>query len=307
MSDSVNIAVRFVLYIDLMLLFGLAVFGLYSLRGKERASGAVLDFESLLYGMSAGGIALSCIAMLLLAKAMSGVSAVMELHHHVFQMILMGTDVGLSWMVRMVALVGAIIGVALNRRYPTLSLSLVAVCGAVALATLTWTGHGAMSDGTLRYWHVLSDILHLLAVGGWLGALAAFALLLRLKSLKGEQDVRVLARVLSGFKSAGALFVLIISVTGIVNYLLVAGANVDQVILGTYGQLLFLKILLFAGMIALAALNRFHLSPALERSIRDADCSVAVSALRRSMKVELCMAITIIGLVAWLGTLSPSM
>jgi putative copper resistance protein D len=49
-----------------------------------------------------------------------------------------------------------------------------------------------MDEGSRRYWHFLSDIF-LLAAGGWLGALAAFALLLRLKSLKGEQEARILA------------------------------------------------------------------------------------------------------------------
>ena len=165
MSDSLNIVVRFALYFDLMLLFGLAIFGLYSLRGKERVSGTVLNFESLLYGTSVAGVVLSLAAMLLLAKAMSGVSGFMELHHHIFQMVLMGTDVGLTWMVRIAALVMAIIGVALNKRFPTLSLWMVTVCGAIALATLAWTGHGAMDEGSRRYWHFISDIFHLLAAG----------------------------------------------------------------------------------------------------------------------------------------------
>jgi putative copper resistance protein D len=306
MSDSINIAVRFALYFDLMLLFGLAIFGLYSLRGKERVSGAVLNFESLLYSTSVLGVALSLAAMLLLAKAMSGVSGFMELHHHIFQMVLMGTDVGLTWMVRIVALLTAVLGVALSKRFPTLSLWIVTVCGAIALATLAWTGHGAMDEGSRRYWHFTSDI-HLLAAGGWLGALAAFALLLRLKSLKGDQEVRVLARVLTGFESAGAVIVVIISITGVVNYLFIVGPSLDEVMLSTYGQLLFLKILLFAGMIVLATLNRFHLSPLLERSVRNGEYAVAVNSLRRSMKLEFSMAVIIICLVAWLGTLSPVM
>ena len=140
-----------------------------------------------------------------------------------------------------------------------------------------------------------------------MGALAAFALLLRLKSLKGEEEARILARVLTGFESAGGVIVAIISVTGVVNYLFIVGPNLDEVMLSTYGQLLFLKILLFAGMIVLATLNRFHLSPLLERSVRNGQYSVAVNALRRSMKFEFLMAILIICLVAWLGTLSPEM
>jgi putative copper resistance protein D len=58
-------------------------------------------------------------------------------------------------------------------------------------------------------------------------------------------------------------------------------------------------------MIALAALNRFHLSPLLERSVQNGEYSVAASALRRSLAFELSMAIVIVALVAWLGTLSP--
>ncbi|KMM85060.1 copper homeostasis membrane protein CopD [Pseudomonas lundensis] len=307
MSDSINIVVRFALYFDLMLLFGLAIFGLYSLRGKERVSGTALNFESLLYGTSVAGVALSLVAMLLLAKAMSGVSELMELHHHIFEMVLMGTDVGLTWMVRIAVLVMAIIGVALNKRFPTPSLWIVTVCGAIALATLAWTGHGAMDEGSRRYWHFITDIFHLLAAGGWLGALLAFALLLRLKSLKGEQEARILARVLTGFESAGAVIVVIISITGVVNYLFVIGPNLDEVMLSTYGQLLFLKILLFAGMIVLATLNRFHLSPVLERSVRNGEYSAAVNALRRSMTLEFLMAVVIICLVAWLGNLRTSL
>lgn len=307
MSDSINIVVRFALYFDLMLLFGLAIFGLYSLRGKERVSGTVLNFESLLYVTSVAGVALSLVAMLLLAKTMSGVSELMELHRHIFEMVLMGTDVGLTWMVRIAALVMAIIGVALNKRFPTPSLWVVTVCGAIALATLAWTGHGAMDEGSRRNWHFITDIFHLLAAGGWLGALSAFALLLRVKSLKSDQEAQILARVLTGFESAGGVIVAIIIVTGVVNYLFIVGPNLDEVMLSTYGQLLFLKILLFAGMIVLATLNRFHLSPVLERSVRNGEYSAAVNALRRSMTLEFAMAVIIICLVAWLGTLSPEM
>lgn len=307
MSDSINIVVRFALYFDLMLLFGLAIFGLYSLRGKERVSGTVLNFESLLYVTSVAGVALSLVAMLLLAKTMSGVSELMELHRHIFEMVLMGTDVGLTWMVRIAALVMAIIGVALNKRFPTPSLWVVTVCGAIALATLAWTGHGAMDEGSRRNWHFITDIFHLLAAGGWLGALLAFALLLRVKSLKSDQEAQILARVLTGFESAGGVIVAIIIVTGVVNYLFIVGPNLDEVMLSTYGQLLFLKILLFAGMIVLATLNRFHLSPVLERSVRNGEYSAAVNALRRSMTLEFAMAVIIICLVAWLGTLSPEM
>lgn len=307
MDDSIYISLRFALYIDLMLLFGLALFGLYSLKGKERADGAVLNFGSLLLGTALIGILLSMVAMLHMAKTMSGVSSVMELHHHILQMMLMDTDVGLTWMVRIASLTVAVIAAPLNRRAPTLSLWLITLCGAIALATLAWAGHGAMDEGSRRYLHFTSDIVHLLGAGSWLGALAAFALLLRSNNLAGDLQIRLLARTLTGFESAGALIVATLVTTGIVNYLLVVGPVFESLTTSTYGALLFLKVFLFAGMLVFAAVNRFHLSPLLERSIQVGTHTVAINALRRSMILEFSIAVIIMGLVAWLGTLSPEM
>ncbi|BFT65066.1 copper homeostasis membrane protein CopD [Pseudomonas moorei] len=307
MDDSIYISLRFALYIDLMLLFGLALFGLYSLKGKERADGAVLNFGSLLGGTALIGILLSMAAMLHMAKTMSGMSSVMELHHHILQMMLMDTDVGLTWMARIASLTVAVIAATLNRRAPALSLWLVTVCGAIALATLAWTGHGAMDEGSRRYLHFTSDIVHLLGAGSWLGALAAFALLLRSTHLTGDLQIRLLARTLTGFELAGTLIVATLAITGIVNYLMVVGPAFETLTSSTYGALLSLKVFLFAGMLVFAAVNRFHLSPLLERSIQSGTHTIAINALRRSMILEFSVAVIIMGLVAWLGTLSPEM
>lgn len=307
MDDSIYISLRFALYIDLMLLFGLALFGLYSLKGKERADGTVLNFGSLLGGTALTGILLSMAAMLHMAKTMSGMSSVMELHHHILQMMLMDTDVGLTWMARIASLTVAVIAATLTRRAPALSLWLVTLCGAIALATLAWTGHGAMDEGSRRYLHFTSDIVHLLGAGSWLGALAAFALLLRSTHLTGDLQIRLLARTLTGFESAGTLIVATLAITGIVNYLMVVGPAFETLTSSTYGALLSLKVFLFAGMLVFAAVNRFHLTPLLERSIQADTHIVAINALRRSMILELSVAVIIMGLVAWLGTLSPEM
>jgi putative copper resistance protein D len=58
-------------------------------------------------------------------------------------------------------------------------------------------------------------------------------------------------------------------------------------------------------MLALASLNRFRLTPAFERSIAVTDHRGALGALRRSLAVEASCAVTILALVAWLGTLEP--
>lgn len=305
MSDSLNVGLRLALYLDLMLLFGLAVFGLYSLRGKERASGTVLHFGSLLPGTAAVGMVLSLAAFVVMTKNMSGASDWAELRPHL-EMMLYETEVGYSWLTRMISLAVVIFFGSQSKRWPTGSLWMATLAGSIALATLPWTGHGAMDEGLRRFWHFAADILHLLAAGGWIGALAAFGLMLSIRRSGSEQLVRVLSRALKGFETAGAFIVGTLIVTGVANYLFIVGPTLLEVVTSTYGVLLLLKILLFGCMIGLATLNRFYLSPSLERSVEAGEYSLAATALRKSVLIESTCAVVIVSLVAWLGTLSPS-
>ncbi len=305
MGDPVNVALRLALYLDLMLLFGLAVFGLYSFRGKERVSGAVLHFGWILPSTAAIGMLLSIAAFVVMTSNMSGASDWDELRPHL-EMMLCETEIGFSWVTRMISLAVVIGFASQSNRWPTGSLWVATSAGSIALATLAWTGHGAMDEGAKRFWHFAADILHLLAAGGWIGALAAFGLMLRIKGSDPELLVRVLSRALSGFETAGALIVGTVIVTGVANYLFIVGPTVANVISGAYGVLLLVKMVLFAGMIGLAALNRFYLSPDFERSAQAGDYSLVVNALRKSVVLESTLAVVIVCLVAWIGTLSPS-
>lgn len=286
MADLINIVLRFALYVDLLLVFGLALFALYS-------ADALLRCRPLLRGMALIGALLSVAGLVLMTRAMSGETALAALWPHL-QMMLLETDVGLAWAVRMIALIVVLISP---------GAWLASVAGAIALASLAWSGHGAMDEGTLRFWHFLSDILHLLAAGAWLGAMLALVLMAR-----GPLDaarIRSLAFAVRRFEWIGAVIVLTLSITGVVNYLFIVGPRLGEVLLGTYGVLLAIKVLLFAGMLVLAALNRFHLGPALAQALRNGHSVIAANALRRSVVVELAIALLIVALVAWLGTLSP--
>jgi putative copper resistance protein D len=280
------IILRFALYVDLLLVFGLALFALYSAE-------TLLRFRPMLRGMALIGALLSVAGLVLMTSAMSGETALAALWPPV-QMMVLETDVGLAWAVRMTALIVVVIRPGLR---------LASFAGAIALASLAWSGHGAMDEGALRFWHFLSDILHLLAAGAWLGAMLALVLIAR--GLVDEAHIRSLAFAVRRFEWVGAAIVLTLSITGVVNYLFIIGPRLDEVLLGTYGMLLAIKVLLFAAMLVLAALNRFHLGPALAQALRDGQHVVAVNALRRSVVVELAIALLIVALVAWLGTLSP--
>ncbi|KIF58646.1 MULTISPECIES: copper homeostasis membrane protein CopD [Pseudomonas fluorescens group] len=284
MAELINILLRLALYVDLLMLFGLALFGLYSVD-------AVLRFRPMLRGMALIGALLSVAGLVLMTRAMSGETEFAALWPHL-QMMVLETDVGLAWALRMIALIAVMI-------WP--GLWLASMAGAVALASLAWSGHGAMDNA----WHLLSDILHLLAAGAWLGAMLALILMSRLDALCSEARIRSLADSVKRFEGVGAAIVLILSITGVANYLFIVGPTLGEVLLGTYGILLAIKVVLFGGMLVLAALNRFHLGPLLEQSLRAGQHQVAANALRRSVALELMIALLIVGLVAWLGTLSP--
>lgn len=286
MAELINIILRLALYVDLLLLFGVALFALYSVN-------APLRFRPLLRGLALLGALLSVAGLLLMTSAMSGETQLAALWPHL-QMMLLETDVGLAWALRMIALIVVLV-------QP--GKWLASMAGAVALTSLAWSGHGAMDEGSLRVWHFLSDILHLLAAGAWLGGMLALVLLVR--GRVDEARIRLLAAAVKRFEWIGAAIVLTLSVSGVMNYLFIVGPRLDEVLLGTYGMLLAIKVLLFAAMLVLAALNRFHLGPALERSLRDGQHVIASHALRRSVLLELGMALLIVTLVAWLGTLSP--
>ncbi|WP_166223767.1 copper homeostasis membrane protein CopD [Pseudomonas atagonensis] len=284
MAELINIILRLALYVDLLLLFGLALFGLYNVD-------AVLRFRPMLRGMALIGALLSVAGLVLMTRAMSGETEFAALWPHL-QMMVLETDVGLAWAVRMITLIVVMI-------WP--GLWLASMAGAVALASLAWSGHGAMDNA----WHLLSDILHLLAASAWLGAMLALILMSRLDALCSEARIRSLADSVKRFEGVGAAIVLILLVTGVANYLFIVGPTLGEVLLGTYGILLAIKVVLFGGMLVLAALNRFHLGPLLEQSLRAGQHQVAANALRRSVALELVIALLIVALVAWLGTLSP--
>ncbi|WP_095139948.1 copper homeostasis membrane protein CopD [Pseudomonas sp. Irchel s3a10] len=286
MAELINIILRLALYVDLLLLFGVALFALYNVN-------APLRFRPLLRGLALLGALLSVAGLLLMTSAMSGETELAALWPHL-QMMLLETDVGLAWALRMIALIVVLV-------QP--GKWLASMAGAVALSSLAWSGHGAMDEGWLRLWHFLSDILHLLAAGAWLGGMLALVLLTR--GRVDEARIRLLAAAVKRFEWIGAAIVLTLSLSGVVNYLFIVGPRLDEVLLGTYGMLLAIKVWLFAAMLVLAALNRFHLGPALERSIRDGQHVIATNALRRSVLLELGLALLIVALVAWLGTLSP--
>ncbi|MFO6081773.1 copper homeostasis membrane protein CopD, partial [Pseudomonas aeruginosa] len=241
-GDWLTIVLRLALYLDLAAAFGVAMFGLYALGNDERSSTISRRYRVLIGASAAIGIALSMWGMTVMAKAMSGAQSYAELSTHVFDMLITGTHMGIAWCIRILALLVCVL-VAMLKLNATLRFAVMALSTGVALATLAWAGHGAMDDGVRGYIHLASDITHLWAAGAWVGALVAFLMLASHKQDVAQDPVAVLSRTSNGFARIGTAIVAALVVSGILNYLLIAGPSFDPLISTLYGRLLMVKLL----------------------------------------------------------------
>lgn len=309
MIDGLTIGIRFALYADLMLLFGLPMFGLHALRGAERLQSNVLPLRALTIWLALLAIGLSVLSIIAMTASMAGVS-LFEIDRASVNSMISETPMGNAWQARVAALLGTLyLAVSLGGRNKPTWLVLVSVGAASALASLAWTGHGAASEGIAGTRHLIADIIHLLASGGWIGALAALgAMLFRAPSKMTDDHLRLTHRALDGFSLVGTVIVALIVASGLVNsYMLVGPAHVLSLPSTLYGRLLMAKLALFGLMLALAAANRFRLTPAFDQAIKENGTMKAITLLRRSLTFEASAALLILGLVAWLGTLEPPM
>lgn len=303
MGDWSLIGVRFALYLAMAALFGLAAFSLYALRGRERDD--ALALRPLLVSSAGLSLLISAAWVVLTASSMAGTPA-WPVDREAVGALLTGSAIGAAWKLRMVMLALAALA-ALVAGGRGIWLGAVALCSAVALATLAWTGHGAMDEAAMGWVHLIADILHLIASGAWVGALLGLVLLVTRRAARVDPaHLGLTHRALHGFGAVGTIVVGTIVVTGLVNgWMLVGINNLAALPMTLYGQLLLAKLALFVAMLGLASLNRFRLTPAFEQSIAADDHGGALAALRTSLAVEIACVVAILGLVAWLGTLAP--
>jgi copper resistance protein D len=241
--ERLNIGIRFALYANLMLLFGLPLFALYALRGAERFQANILPLRALVGWLSASGIALSLLSITAITASMAGVQ-LLEVDTASISVMIFETPMGNAWLVRVIALF-ATFAIALqmvaSKSLP--KLTLVALGSGVALASVAWTGHGAASEGSAGAAQFIADIIHLLGAGAWLGALAALTLMLfRSAHALSENYLRLNHRLLKSFSVAGSIIVALVLGSGLVNsWMLVGPQNVLTLYLTLYGQLLIAK------------------------------------------------------------------
>jgi putative copper resistance protein D len=168
------------------------------------------------------------------------------------------------------------------------------VVAGVYLATLAWMGHAAAASGAWRSAQLVSDVVHLLAAGAWLGALSALVYLLATQAI---DDAAWATRRFSGVAIASVSALI---ASGVGNSWFLVGTL--PALLGTaYGRLLLAKLALLAFMLALAGINRSVLTPRLA-----GDNGHALRALRRNAMLEIAAGLGVVAIVGVLGITIPA-
>ncbi len=289
-----------------MILFGSSLFFLYAMpRAGPGAAGALRWPRPVLIA-SAVTVLVACSLGFLAQTAVLAGSLHDALQPDALNAALTGMSFGRSSLVR-AAVAVLLLATSGFRGSARTAWWRAALAGGVICASFAWMGHGAATRGAGGLLHLASDIVHTLAAGVWIGALVAFFVLLITDHRHGDQERRAVHAALHGFSGLGSGLVAVLVATGLVNgWFLVGLPSLPHLLTTFYGQLLSLKVLLFLGMVGLAAANRFHLTPALDAALRKpSETRSVVAALRRSLVVETGLAIAVLALVAWLGTLAP--
>uniref|UniRef100_UPI0028AA112F copper homeostasis membrane protein CopD n=1 Tax=Brevundimonas sp. TaxID=1871086 RepID=UPI0028AA112F len=291
------ILLRGVQYAAGAVLLGMPAFMLYSARAVGPLG---LRWPRPATAWAAAGLILAAPAALLAQTAMMAGSLSDAFKPEALIFMVTGMGLGKALVVRTLAAALAL-GAALLLRPGRLMWSLLTLLGVVVSASFSWTGHGAATQGPGHMIHPASDIVHAVAASVWVGALAAFAVLIvRRPSGDSAWDAGV-ARSLTGFAGVGTAAVGALVVTGLINSAYLVGPS-KALSLGAspYGVLLTIKLALFGLMVCLAAANRFRLAPLMAH-----DAGQAMPHLRKSLVIEFGLALTILAVVAVMGVQPP--
>lgn len=166
---------------------------------------------------------------------------------------------------------------------------------AALLGTNSLAGHAASSSPVALT--LLNDWVHLIAGATWFtGVVVLGTVLPRGTSRMGSRErLRVGAPMISRFSDVALASIAIVAGTGTFNSLInVAGP--DDLVDSGYGRALAVKLLLFLGVLGLGAINHFFVRRRLERSLEGAEATRMQAVFRRTIAIELALALGLMGI-----------
>lgn len=176
------------------------------------------------------------------------------------------------------------------------------VAAALLLLSQAWFGHAAEGgSGPYGALMVLVYAVHMFAGAAWVGGLLPLLLTLIELRRSAPREARGFA-LLSRYSLMGMFAVTLILVSGTANVAFHA-VSPGKLIHSGYGDILFVKLSLVAGMLAFAYFNRFVAMPRLRAPSSEEKAYPAK--LRTSISCEFALGILVLGVAAVLGITPP--
>ena len=301
MTEAGLIAARFVHYAALALAFGAFAYSGFA----DRASAAVgTRLRRLAIGSSLAVLTASVAVLAATTAGLAGGFGALG-DTAIWFTVLLDTDFGQVWSARLLLALG-LVAVALFGWGGHGWLHLLGVLAAGALlVSVALTGHAQVESGVAGVVHKLADAIHLAAAGVWIGVLVPFLYLLSSRQQPGSPPTATAERLVA-FHNTGLVAVLLLIGTGLINSWFLVGAP-ERLLETTYGQVLLVKLSLFAGMLVLAASNRLKHVPMLSREFASGgDAAAAIARLRLQIRGEFVLGLLVLLAVALLGSIAPA-
>lgn len=309
MIDAALIVARLMHYVAVTTLAGASFFPLYAYRWGSDPRPVSLDRNLRKVLFAAANVALFS-GILWFVFAVANMSGTLEgvLDRETLSVVLGDTSFGKIWMARLIVTVVMIVVLwnGFDTKSGRNSSVIEPLLAAALLISLAGMGHSQVEEGTAGAIHILSDAAHLLAAGAWLGGLIPLVFIF--STGRGDWEVTLptgLDQVLLRFSGMGYLAVATLMGTGLVNGWYLVG-SVTELLTTGYGQLLLVKLVCFAGMLSLAAINRFWLVPSMSRANADVGRSALIGRLRNHVIIEQSLGLLILSIVSVLGTIRPA-
>lgn len=213
-----------------------------------------------LWQSAAAGTLLSALLMLFCQAGVMGNGWADTLQPELWLAVL-GTQLGAVWLWQLIMAAASLILVFTSARKMQAYLFILTLAQLILLAD---TGHATLHQDLTGVIQRVSQAIHLVSGGFWVGGLVPAVFCLRLAQKRVWRTAAI--RAMINFSYYGHLAVAAVIITGLVNSLLIAGWPLPLDSL--WFRLLLLKVALVAVMAGLALFNRYWLVPRFVGSAR---------------------------------------
>jgi copper resistance protein D len=234
--------------------------------------------------------------------SMSGLPLKNTFSASAWETVLLGTQFGRVWQLRLGLIAAAFVLVASALAQVKARRALIAVLwliSVVLLVSLALISHAAAA--TMQPFGVLGDMIHLCAAGLWIGGLVPLTIFIACVPASLSLNEMV-PHVLPRFSTLSLCCVSVFVVSGISNSWLLVG-SIHALFTTPYGRLLLVKLTLFAILIAIGARNRFLIKAKPLKAPAGAN---VLSQLRRNVICEAWLGFAAVAVVACLGVTPPA-